>query len=183
MALDPEKRLLRFRVVVIILLALEFTLTLGFLVEFHHYSLGVVVPSACLLIGGFLTGVLYVRGRTNLRRVGNLEKTVYPVIQCYGSECWHDNQAIVLNEEGRALLLNALQENSPLGVVYAMTADGEGYSLVITCTENPEKYPLPYLDALGTNDSFRAQLREGLPDPRYENYRQAGNESGKGEHN
>jgi hypothetical protein len=66
----------------------------------------------------------------------------YPVVHLYSPECWHGEQTIMLNADGKAALLAALDN----GFAEAFTTDGEGFTIVVIETEDIDKYPLPYTD-------------------------------------
>lgn len=90
----------------------------------------------------------------------------YPVVQVYSAECWHQEQAIVMNEPGRLLLIDALANlaGKPRQMVAAMTGDGEGYALMLHLKpwDDIARMPAPYLDT----DLCGTSWRDSPGDPR-----------------
>ena len=69
------------------------------------------------------------------------------IIQLYSPEINHDDQAIVMNEEGRKQLIEALQDGKSKDIM-AFVSDGEGAMLHILVLPDKEidKYIRPYKD-------------------------------------
>ena len=69
------------------------------------------------------------------------------IIQLYSPEIYHDDQAIIMNEEGRKKLIEALQDGKSKNII-AFINDGEGFTLHILVLPDKEidKYIRPYKD-------------------------------------
>ena len=69
------------------------------------------------------------------------------IIQLYSPEIQHDDQAIIMNEEGRQQLLEALQDGKSKNIT-SFVHDGEGFTLHIFVLPDKEidKYIRPYTD-------------------------------------
>ncbi len=67
-----------------------------------------------------------------------------PIIQLYSPEQWHGEQAMVMNETGRAALVSALLSGQH--VLPAYCNDGEGYFLILITgsADEIEQYHKPY---------------------------------------
>jgi hypothetical protein len=69
------------------------------------------------------------------------------IIQLYSPEIYHDDQAIVMNEEGRKQLLEALKDGKSKDIL-SFVNDGEGFTLhlLVLSDEEINKYKRPYTD-------------------------------------
>jgi len=87
------------------------------------------------------------------------------IIQLYSPDLWHDSQAILMNEEGRALLIKALQSGETKIAIPTFTSDGEGNNLYVQIVSESEfnKSKLPYTDEM----CRRIQGEAEKEDPKY----------------
>jgi len=66
----------------------------------------------------------------------------FPVVHLYSSPCWHEEQIIGCNKEGRAALLKLLQTGESQE---CFVNDGEGFDLLLI-EADAEMLPVPYTD-------------------------------------
>lgn len=85
-----------------------------------------------------------------------------PIIQVYSPDQWHDDQAILMNENGRKQLIKTLQSGATKLVILAFTSDGEGYYLYVQVlpVNEIEKFKSPYTDELCRNIQCEAEKKE-----------------------
>ncbi|MDD5453938.1 MAG: hypothetical protein PHW62_00360 [Candidatus Ratteibacteria bacterium] len=91
-----------------------------------------------------------------------MKDNTFPVIQLYSPDVWHDEQAMVMNEEGRKKLIEALQSGATKVVIPAFVNDGEGYYLCIHVIPDKEieKFKSPYTDEMCRNLFGEAEKEE-----------------------
>lgn len=88
-----------------------------------------------------------------------------PIIQLYSPDIWHDDQVILMNENGRKKLIEALQSDAKKIVLAPFVSDGEGFYLYVQILPEHEieKFKSPYTDETCRN----IEGESGKIDPKY----------------
>jgi hypothetical protein len=101
-------------------------------------------------------------------------ETPMPIIQLYSPFSWHSEQAMLLNEEGKQALIEALQSCSKKIAIPAFVQDGEGYMLFIQVLPENEirEYKDPYTWEVNQNLSNQEGKKDPCFAPTKEEYEQ-----------